>query len=156
MEYKGLKIHQDELKKDKPLKYIYNNQKEILKKFVKFITPYLKSRPFFNKVWVWGSLAKGKFGIYKTPYNNQEGSDVDLLVEVDESFSIPSEFKEIKEWTKTRTYSRLFTSSLVFVNKFSAKKSVKHKIDFICHFPSKNTKDGFYNKTRESKLIYKK
>ena len=73
------------------------------------------------------------------------------LVEVDELYKIPKELRELKEWTKTRTYSRAFYSSLNF--KY---KSNKHKVDFICHFPSKHTKEGFFSKVKESEIIYKK
>jgi alkaline phosphatase len=156
MRYKSWKTHKCKFKEEKPLKYLYPNQKELLDKFSKFILPYLKEHPFFKKVWVWGSLARGNFGIYKELYHKQEGSDIDLLVEVDESYEIPPEFRELKEWTKKRTYSRAFYSKVNFKNKLSSSKFVNHKVDFICHFPSKNTKEGFYNKVKESKLIYNK
>ncbi|MDP7521165.1 MAG: nucleotidyltransferase domain-containing protein [Candidatus Pacearchaeota archaeon] len=153
---KNYKIHHCEFNKSKPPKYVYPNQELVLKRFDKFITPYLKVNPFFERVWVWGSLAKGTFGIYKTPYKKQEGSDIDLLVEVNEKFKIPKELRELKEWTKTRTYSRAFYSKINFNNKISSLKSINHKVDFICHFPSKHTKDGFYDKTKISKLIYER
>ncbi|MAG76045.1 MAG: hypothetical protein CL811_04715 [Colwelliaceae bacterium] len=156
MSYKKYKIHQDQLNKNKPLKHVYPNQKLLLKKFTRFIQPYLEEHAFFKRVWVWGSLSRGTFGIYKEPYKDQEGSDIDLLVEVDESYEIPDEFKEIKSWTKTRTYSRAFCSDITLENKVSPSKTINHRVDFICHFPSKNTKDGFYSKVKDSKLIYEK
>jgi alkaline phosphatase len=156
MTYKNWKKCKCKFKEDKPIKYVYPNQKKLLDQFSKFIIPYLKKYPFFKRVWVWGSLARGNFGIYEELYHKQDGSDIDLLVEVDEAYEIPPEFRELKEWTKTRTYSRAFYSKVNFKNKLSSSKSINHKVDFICHFPSKHTKNGFFNKTKESKLIYEK
>jgi len=156
MNYRNWKTRKCKFNEGKPIKYIYPNQRELSDKFSKFILPYLKKHPFFRKVWIWGSLAKGNFGIYRGPYKNQDGSDIDLLVEVDESYDIQPEFRELKEWTLKRTYSRAFYSKIIFINKLSPSKSINHKVDFICHFPSKHTKKGFYNKTKGSKLIYEK
>lgn len=154
MEYKNWKTHKCKFREKKPIKYIYPNQKVISKEFVEFITPYLKKHKFFKKVWIWGSLSEGTFGIYDKPYKKQEASDVDLLIEVDERYKEPSEFKEFKKWTEKRTYSSLFFSNMKFTNQLSSNKKIKHKIDFICHYPSKNTKEGFYSKVKDSKLIY--
>jgi predicted nucleotidyltransferase len=135
----------------KPLKYIYPDQDKIREKVVEFILPYLKKHKFFNKVWIWGSLSKGKFGIYETMYSEKEASDIDLLVEVDESYNISKELRELKKWTKTRTYSRAFSSSLKFIHN-----NIEHTVDFICHWPSQHTKKKFNSKVEESILIYEK
>lgn len=156
MDYTKWKTHSDYFRKDKPLKYIYPNQRKVKAKFILFILPYLKADLFFKKVWIWGSLEKGTFGVYAQHYRGQEGSDVDLLVEVDETKEIPTWFKEIKDWTATRTYSRAFSSTLIFKNQISLFKSIKHKVDFICHFPSVHSKEKFYGKVKESQLIYEK
>ncbi len=155
MAIKDWKHYQDTTKPGKPLKYIYPNQKKVIKDVIAFILPYLKKHPFFKKVWAWGSLSKGLFGVYEAPYREQEGSDVDLLVEVDERFEIPSELQENKEWTKTRNYSRAFGSKLRFVNEADG-KSIAHHVDFICHWPSIHSKEGFYKKVKESFLVYEK
>ncbi len=73
----------------KPIKYCYPNQNRERKAFIKFILPYLSKDPYFKRVWIWGSLSPTKstgntFGIYETPYQEKDASDVDLLVEVDE------------------------------------------------------------------------
>lgn len=141
--------------KDKPIKYVYPEQDDIKKSFSEFILPYLSEHPFFKKVWVWGSLSSGSFGIYEVPYVNQDGSDLDLLVEVDEKFEIPKEFKEMKGWTDKRTYSRAFNSSLRFVYAMGD-ESTPHHLDFICHWPSVHTKNGFYSKVEDSFLIYER
>ena len=156
MGHKSWKTHKCKFKEGKPLKYIYPDQEAARKEFIEFILPYLEKYPFFSKVWIWGSLAKKTFGVYEKLYEGHEASDIDLLVEVDESYNIPPELKELKGWTKKRNYSRAFSSNIKFERILRNKKKVKHKSDFICHFPSKNTKSGFYNKVKDSKLIYSK
>ncbi len=155
MSHTKWKLHKDPFKKDKPIKYVYPDQKQAKKEFIQFIRPYLKAHKFFKRVWIWGSLQRGTFGVYKKLYRGQEGSDVDLLVKVNEKYRIPSIFHEIKDWTKKRTYSRAFVSNLCFHRSLPSGKKIAHKIDFICHFPSKHTKPKFYSKVRESKLVFK-
>lgn len=151
---KTWKTHKDEFNPNKPLKYIYPDQKKLKQKFIKFITPFLKKHKFFKKVWIWGSLSRGQFGIYETPYNEKHASDIDLLIEVNEKSQIPKELIEIKGWTKTRTYSRLFLSDLKFAHKLKSGKTITHTVDFICHWPNIHTKPGFYSKVEISELIY--
>ena len=120
----------DPLNKGKPDKFLYPDQDAVRNEFIAFILPFLEKHPFFHKVWIWASLAKGQFGVYEEVYREMEASDVDLLVEVNEEFEPPAELKEFKDWTKTRTYSRAFFSKVFFVSDQWPK--VKHKVDFIC------------------------
>lgn len=145
--------YHDPTKPGKPAKSLYADQNEVKKKVIEFLRPYLKRKPFFKRVWIWGSLSKGTFGVYHQPYRGHEGSDIDLLVEVDEKHPVPNELKEIKEWAKTRDYSRAFTSSLFFENPLPNGKA-RHEAQFICHFPSKHTKKRFYSKVAEAELIH--
>jgi len=124
----------------------------VKKEFVGFILPYLEKHLFFQKVWIWASLSNGTFGIYEEPYREMDASDVDLLVEVNENADIPRELKEFKDWTNTRTYSRAFFTKISFVS--TQWPTVKHKLDFICHWPSVHTKDKFYSKVKDSVLIF--
>ncbi|MBS3086953.1 nucleotidyltransferase domain-containing protein [Candidatus Pacearchaeota archaeon] len=86
----------------KPEKIKYKNQREVLKKFLNFIEPFLKK--YGNEIkeaYLWGSLVEGTFGLYKKEYMGQIGSDVDLVVFLKKDSDIPSEWKSLntkKSW----------------------------------------------------------
>lgn len=86
---------------NKPKKIVYPNQKDTFEKFRKFILPYLKEIPEIKEARIWASLAEGKFGTYEEEFRGQTGSDVDLVLLLEEGKEPPKEFKDInvhKSW----------------------------------------------------------
>ncbi len=87
--------------KDKPPKKVYENQEDAFEKFNQFILPRLRKIPEVKEALVWASLAEGTFGTYVKEYRGQTGSDVDLIILLDEGHEIPKEFRDIechKSW----------------------------------------------------------
>lgn len=85
----------------KPEKKIYENQEEAFEKFRYYILPHLKKIPAVKEAVVWASLAEGKFGVYDKEFKGHIGSDVDLVILLDEGVNFPKEFKDIeghKSW----------------------------------------------------------
>src|SRR3989344_4784151 len=110
----------------KPEKKYYEKQEDILKKFIYFIRPFLKKyKKDIEKVYLWGSLAEGTFGLYKKKYSGQVGSDVDLVIFLKKDSSIP------KEWKSLNTKKSWFS---LYKNKdFRIFKHMgnQHKVDLI-------------------------
>jgi len=79
----------------KPNKILYKNQKEILKRFLEFIKPFFKKYKEIEEAYLWGSLAKGEFGIYEKEYHGEIGSDVDLVIFLKENKDIPKNWKNL-------------------------------------------------------------
>jgi len=83
-------------KRDKPEKIIYDNQKEIHDQ----IFHYLKSlfKDINCEAYLVGSSTTGKFGKYNEIHNDQSGSDIDVVVFLEE---IPSTWEKLdteKDW----------------------------------------------------------
>ena len=86
---------------NKPKKTIYPNQKDAFEKFRKFILPHLRKIPEIKEAMIWASLAEGKFGTYEREYREHTGSDVDLVLLLEEGKDIPEAFKDLevhKSW----------------------------------------------------------
>jgi predicted nucleotidyltransferase len=86
---------------EKPPKKVYADQKDAFEKFKEFILPYLKHMPEVKEAVVWASLAEGKFGTYEREHKGHTGSDVDLVILLEEGKEVPKEFKDLdvhKSW----------------------------------------------------------
>lgn len=81
---------------NKPQKKLYEDQKDAFERFRKFIVPYLKKIPEIKEASIWASLAEGKFGTYEKEFNGQIGSDVDLVLLLEDNSKIPASFKNLK------------------------------------------------------------
>lgn len=132
----------------KPNKQLYDNQAEVWKTASKFLESILSKCDSVKEAYVWASLAEGKFGIYDKPYRGQTGSDIDLVIIVDEPFNLP------KDWKFTNVHESWF--DLYKIGSFDYKGN-KHQIDGLVVIPSKHD----INKMREaikgrSKKVYVK
>tara|TARA_Y100000310_G_C20204370_1_gene588385 strand:- start:32 stop:472 length:441 start_codon:yes stop_codon:yes gene_type:complete len=84
----------------KPKKQQYENQREILEQFKQFILPRLKALKGVKEARVWGSLARDDFGMYKKEYRGQIGSDVDLVILLEQGARICPSWRKLisKTW----------------------------------------------------------
>ena len=135
---------------EKPNKIIYENQKEVWQKAKKYLLEIVTDEPCVQKATVWASLAEGQFGVYETTYKNRhEGSDIDLVVIVDEKHPIP------KKWKFTnvnKSWFDLYHDLGVFKHG-----GHKHIVDGLLVFPSRHDlKEMETDLKGRSKLIYKK
>lgn len=114
---------------DKPNKILYENQENIWENAKQFLIEIVSSKPAVQEALVWASLAEGKFGLYEHEHSGQEGSDIDLVVILDDNFKIP------ESWKFTNVEKSCF--SLYRVGKFSYQGHI-HPIDGLLVFPSKH------------------
>ena len=78
-------------------KKVYEDQKDALEKFRRFIVPKLKGIPEVREAVLWGSLARGNFGFY----DSERVSDVDLIILLEPGAEVPKDWKDIgihKSW----------------------------------------------------------
>ena len=73
----------------------YANQEEIKKNILEYLKQKIFLNAFVGKVYLYGSLVDGQFGIYKVPEKNyigevNYGSDVDLIIIADENYKFPA------------------------------------------------------------------
>src|SRR5258708_40073494 len=78
---------------DKPNKILYENQENIWETARQFLIEIVSNKPAVHEALVWASLAEGNFGLYEHEHRGQEGSDIDLVVIVDEKFKLPEGWK---------------------------------------------------------------
>lgn len=116
----------------KPNKKIYDNQKEIWEEASKYLKSILSKCDSVKEAYVWASLAEEKFGIYDTPYRGQIGSDIDLVIIMNEPVNLP------KEWKFTTVEKSWF--DLYHLGYFEYKGN-KHQIDGLIVIPSKHDID---------------
>jgi predicted nucleotidyltransferase len=83
----------------KPSKKHYEDQNDAFEKFKQFILPRLEGLKGVKEARVWGSLARGEFGLYSKEYLGQAGSDVDLIVLLEEGARMPTSWKRMLEKT---------------------------------------------------------
>lgn len=114
---------------NKPNKILYENQDEVWGKAKDFLIEKVKDEPCVQEALVWASLAEGKFGLYEEEYKGQEGSDIDLVIIVDESHPIP------RDWSFTTIEKSCF--DLYHLGKF-VHEGHKHPIDGLVVFPSRH------------------
>ena len=88
------------MSEDKPNKTPYENQQDVFGKFKEFILPRLKNLKGVKEAGIWGSLAKGNFGVYEREHRGHVGSDIDLIVLLEKDSVIPRTWKSIvsKSW----------------------------------------------------------
>ncbi len=115
---------------DKPRKILYENQEAIWKNAKEFLTQIVTDKPVVQEALVWASLAEGKFGLYEHEYDGREGSDIDLVVILDEAFAIP------KDWSFTTVKKSCF--DLYHIGKF-VHEGHRHPIDGLLVFPSRHS-----------------
>jgi len=80
----------------KPKKIIYENQAEVWGNAKKYLLNLISNQPCVKEAIVWASLAEGTFGVYEEEYRGQEGSDIDLVLIIDEEYPIPKQWKFTK------------------------------------------------------------
>jgi hypothetical protein len=114
---------------DKPEKTLYENQAEVWDSAKRFLTDLIADKPVVQEALVWASLAEGKFGLYAHDHKGQEGSDIDLVIIVDEGAQIPEEWKFTTIRKSCFDLYRLGT----FVHE-----GHKHLIDGLLVFPSRH------------------
>lgn len=133
----------------KPNKILYENQEEVWKKARDFLVKLVSKFPCVKIVYVWASLAEEKFGLYEQEYRGLEGSDIDLVIVIDENFSLPSNW----HWTHvSKSWFDLYTDIGFFEHE-----GHKHKIDGLFVFPSKHSLEKMNEALiGRSKKIYEK
>lgn len=114
---------------DKPRKILYENQEKIWNSAKLFLKEVVEDKPAVKEALVWASLAEGKFGLYDHEYDGREGSDIDLVVILDEKFPIS------EGWTDTTVEKSCF--DLYHIGKF-IHEGHKHPIDGLLVFPSRH------------------
>ena len=101
----------------KPKKFIYENQEKILGIILKELKGLFKN--ISCKVYLVGSSITGEFGEYEKEYQGHKGSDIDLIIFINQK-DIPDNWKYLnteKSWWK-----------LYHIDKLKINK-IKHKID---------------------------
>ena len=109
----------------KPEKEIYENQEEVHDKIVDFVKSILTKD--VQEAYLFGSSTTQNFGKYTKKFRNREGSDIDLVVMIDEE-KIPKNWKYLnteKDWWK------LYSGGKVNINK------TIHEIDLLVVKPGK-------------------
>ncbi len=114
---------------DKPPKKLYKNQTDVWNKALPVLEQVLKKSDSVKEAYVWASLAEGKFGLYEETYQGREGSDVDLVIVMNEPADIPT------AWEDTTIRKSFF--DLYKVGMFTY-DGHKHPIDGLVVFPSRH------------------
>ena len=113
----------------KPKKILYDNQEQIWNEAEIKLKKLLSNCKSVKEAYVWASLAEGKFGIYEKPYRNQIGSDIDLVIIMNEPIDIP------QDWKYTKIEKSWF--DLYHLGYFQYKNN-KHQIDGLIFIHSKH------------------
>lgn len=130
----------------KPLKKIYPDQNDVWEQATKFLIDKFSKEECIQEMIIWASLAEGKFGLYEEPYNRMEGSDIDLVIILDEEKPIPP------EWNFTTVVKSWF--DLYHLGKFVYQGHV-HKIDGLVVSPSRHNMQRMNEELKgRSKSIY--
>lgn len=133
---------------NKPDKILYKSQRMVWKKAEKYLVNLVKPHKCVSEAVVWASLAEGQFGLYEEEYRGREGSDIDLVILIDEKHSLPN------EWKFTAIEKSCF--DLYRLGSFIYNGNT-HEIDGLLVFPSKHKlKDVQIMLDGRSKLIYNK
>ncbi len=131
----------------KPEKILYENQEVVFRKAVSQVIPLLRPA-CVNQAIVWASLAEHTFGVYKEQYEGKAGSDIDLVIIVDERYPIP------KEWKFTKVKKSWF--DLYQLGYFVHENHI-HPIDGLLVFPSRHDLSKVMTNLKgRSKVIYVK
>jgi len=132
----------------KPKKIIYENQAEVWGNAKKYLLNLISNQPCVKEAIVWASLAEGTFGVYEEEYRGQEGSDIDLVLIIDEEYPIP------KQWKFTKIKKSWF--DLYSLGKFVHIGHI-HNIDGLLVFPSRHNLEKMKSSLKgRSKIIYVK
>lgn len=130
---------------EKPEKILYEDQEAVFQKAVSQLLS-LVHQPCVNQAIVWASLAEHTFGVYKEQYQGKEGSDIDLVIIVDERYPVP------KDWKFTKVRKSWF--DLYQLGYFMHEKHI-HPIDGLLVFPSRHDLSKVITNLKgRSKVIY--
>lgn len=113
-------------KKPKPKKDIYENQDEIKLRTLEVIKEKLNSMKY--EAYLFGSIVEGDFGKYSSVYGRHKGSNLNVLICLENENPIP------KKWKYVGTEDDLW--NIYEIGKIEI-KDIKHKIDFFI-FDKKN------------------
>lgn len=111
----------------KPHKIIYPNQEDVWEKASSYLLNLIQNQPCIKKAYVWASLAEGLFGLYNKEYQGRVGSDIDLVIILNEDKKIP------KKWKYTGIEKSCF--KLYKIGEFEYNGNI-HPIDGLIVFPS--------------------
>jgi hypothetical protein len=114
---------------EKPRKFLYEDQDKIWSEAREFLLALVANKPSVQEALVWASLAEGQFGLYEKEYRGQEGSDIDLVVIINENYPLPG------DWKFTTVEKSCF--SLYRIGKFFH-RGHKHPIDGLLVFPTRH------------------
>ncbi len=123
--------------KQKPKKVIYENQKEVLSKILKFIKSILDEN--IKEAYLFGSASRGEFGKYIENYNGHEGSDIDIIVFVRNEKSLGN----WKYLNTEKSFWKLYEAGKIEIN------GILHKVDALV------VKDGMEEVARKSDIFKK-
>lgn len=85
----------------KPQKTLYADQKELWEKASSYLLDLIKNEACVKEAYVWASLAEEQFGLYEQEYQGRLGSDIDLVIILNEDQPIPKNWKYLhveKSW----------------------------------------------------------
>lgn len=116
----------------KPQKILYKNQKDVWDKAEVHLKKLLSTCDNVKEAHVWASLAEGKFGLYEKSYRNQIGSDIDLVVALENQKNIP------KNWKFTKVEKSWFDLYRLGYFEYNGNK---HQVDGLIVIPSKHDLD---------------
>ena len=133
---------------EKPDKVLYENQDEVWSEAKEFLVDLVSGEKGVKEAIVWASLAEGRFGLYEHEHRGREGSDVDLVVIINEEHPLP------KTWSFTNVRKDVF--DLYHIGKFTH-EGHDHEIDGLLVFPSRHDLQEVRNMlANKSKSIYLK
>ncbi|OFX13891.1 MAG: hypothetical protein A2516_06800 [Alphaproteobacteria bacterium RIFOXYD12_FULL_60_8] len=153
----------------KPTKVVFPKPKqtELYNSIIKRVNEAAAQVPAISKIHLMGSAAKGSMGMYKAPFIHSEwsklGSDVDLLIEIDESkpFEAPEGWHYINV-SATNDCAIYHIGELPFSDPFGHRrafpniKHFNHLLDAYVFFPSKGEaakKDAFLDRFK-AKVVF--
>lgn len=144
-----------------------DRQTELHDQVIDKIMTEVATIPAVSKIHIMGSVTRGQMGIYRSPFIHSEwaklGSDVDLLIEMDESvpFDVPEAWHYIN--VSTTNQCHIYHIGQVeaedrfrFREKYPHIDYFDHLLDAYVYFPSKGDvgkKDAFLDKFK-AKVIF--
>jgi len=88
-------MKKSDFRQQRPQKDVFprRKQEEILNQTIEFVKSDLLPHPKINKLILFGSLARGDFGRYRQEYKGRLYSDIDILLLVENDFSVPDSWQ---------------------------------------------------------------
>ncbi len=103
----------------KPAKTIYPNQEDIYNKILAFIKTQLV--PEVSEAYLTGSVVRREFGRYAEEYHGHKGSDIDLVVMINQKY-IPKAWKNLNT---EKTWFNLYSGGKIEID------GVYHRLDLL-------------------------